>query len=169
MSRPAWAFALAALLLCVLGLGLFLANRNSQTKALAQLADLHVMALASPNPVDVVSTDRHTVKPWFQGKLPFSFDLPELAGTPFSLVGGRVAYFRQEPGAQLIFAYQRHLISVFVFRDMSQLGLPGLVSDDRSSSFMTSTWTRGGLRYVIVGDAGPNTIRQLAEILQRAQ
>jgi anti-sigma factor RsiW len=46
----------------------------------SELADLHVSALASATPVDVVSTDRHTVKPWFQGKIPFSFNLPELQG-----------------------------------------------------------------------------------------
>ncbi len=49
-----------------------------QDQALAELADLHVATMASGTPVDVVSTDRHTVKPWFQGKIPFTFNLPEL-------------------------------------------------------------------------------------------
>jgi len=48
-------------------------------------------ALASPNTVDVASSDRHTVKPWFQGKIPFTFNLPELQNTEFTLVGGRIA------------------------------------------------------------------------------
>ncbi len=52
---------------------------------LAELTDLHVATLASSSPVDVVSTDRHTVKPWFAGKIPFTFNLPELAGTPFQV------------------------------------------------------------------------------------
>ena len=47
-----------------------------------------MIALSSPNPVDVISDDRHTVKPWFQGKLPFTFNLPELAGSNFTLIGG---------------------------------------------------------------------------------
>ena len=51
-----------------------------------QLVDEHVMMLASANPYDVISEDRHTVKPWFQGKLPFTFNLPELAkDSPFKL------------------------------------------------------------------------------------
>lgn len=102
---PRWALAAAALVLLASGL-FFAVNRYQQPKSLAEFADLHVAALASANPVEVVSTDRHTVKPWFQGRIPFTFDLPELQGSPFTLTGGRVAYFHQEPGAHLIFAYQ---------------------------------------------------------------
>jgi anti-sigma factor (TIGR02949 family) len=168
LSRPAWSLVAAAVLLFAAGL-FVLASRNSQSKAVGEFADLHVMALASANPVDVVSSDRHTVKPWFQGKLPFSFDLPELNGSPFTLVGGRIAYFHQEPGAQLIFTFQRHLISVFIFRDTPQLGLPGSVSSNRSSAFTNESWTKEGLRYVIMGDAGAGTIQELTQILQRGQ
>ncbi|MBA3913688.1 MAG: zf-HC2 domain-containing protein [Acidobacteriales bacterium] len=69
----------------------------------SELIDLHVATLASANPVDVISTDRHTVKPWFAGKLPFTFNLPELQGTPFTLVGGRLSFLNQSAGAELIF------------------------------------------------------------------
>src|SRR6266404_4674842 len=92
-------------------------SSDQQGQMLAELADLHVSTLASSTPVDVVSSDRHTVKPWFQGKLPFTFNLPELGGSPFSLVGGKVSYLAQTPGAQLIFAIGNHRISVFIFQD----------------------------------------------------
>ena len=126
-------------------------------------------ALASANPVEVVSTDRHTVKPWFQGRIPFTFDLPELQGTPFTLVGGRVVYFHQEPGAHLIFGYQRHFISVFIFRDTPQLAMPVSFFADKSSSFTVRTWTQQGLRYVMLGDANAAVIENLRELLQRGQ
>jgi anti-sigma factor RsiW len=58
-------------------------QHSRRADSLSEVADLHVGALASANPVDVVSTDRHTVKPWFQGRIPFSFNIPELAGTEF--------------------------------------------------------------------------------------
>ena len=163
---PRWGLAIAALFLVVVGL--FLVNRRQQSTALAELVDLHVADLASANPVEVVSTDRHTVKPWFQGKVPFTFDLPEVQGSPFSLLGGRVTYFHQEPGAQLVFRYQRHLISVFIFRQTPQLALPASFSD-QSSSFRVSTWIQGGLRYVVVGDAAPAIIQQLSGLLHVAQ
>src|SRR5262249_27225242 len=69
---------------------------------LAEATDMHVAALASTTPVDVVSTDRHTVKPWFEGKLPFTFELPALQNSEFHLIGGRMAYLSQNPGAQLL-------------------------------------------------------------------
>ena len=87
VPQPRWALAVAAVLLVGVGL-YFVANRYQQPKPLAEFADLHVAALASANPVEVVSTDRHTVKPWFQGRIPFTFDLPELQDLPFTLSGG---------------------------------------------------------------------------------
>jgi anti-sigma factor RsiW len=165
---PRWAIATAALL--VLAAGLFVvANRRQSAKAVAEFADLHVTALASANPVEVVSTDRHTVKPWFQGRIPFTFELPDLQTTPFTLVGGRVAYFHQEPGAHLIFGYQRHFISVFIFRDTPQLAIPASLLADQTSSFTLRTWTQQGLRYVAIGDANAAAIVNLMELLQRAR
>src|ERR1700733_9055584 len=67
-------------------------QRRGEQQLLSELTDLHVAPLASANPVDVISTDRHTVKPWFAGKIPFTFNLPELQSSPFVLVGGRVSY-----------------------------------------------------------------------------
>ena len=75
----------------------FYVGRESarRQRVFSELADLHVSALASATPVDVISTDRHTVKPWFQGRIPFSFNLPELQGSEFTLIGGRVTYLAQ--------------------------------------------------------------------------
>ncbi len=165
---PRWALAATALLL-VAALLFMAANRRQESRSLAEFADLHVTDLASANPVEVISTDRHTVKPWFQGRIPFTFALPELQGSPFTLVGGRVAYFHQEPGAHLVFRYQRHLISVFIFRDTSQLGLPVSSYQGQASSFTLRTWTQRDLRYVVIGDAGAGTIQQLIDLLRSAQ
>jgi anti-sigma factor RsiW len=162
---PRWALAAAALLLLATGL-FFAMSRYQQPSSLAEFADLHVADLASANPVEVVSTDRHTVKPWFQGRIPFTFEVPELQGSPFTLTGGRVAYFHQEPGAELLFTYQRHFISAFIFRDTPQLAITGAAFADHSTSFNIQTWTQDGLRYVLVSDVNPDTLGQLANLLQ---
>src|SRR5664279_124508 len=91
--------------------------RKGDAQIIAELIDQHVATMASANPVDVVSTDRHTVKPWFQGKIPFTFNLPELQDSPFTLLGGRVSYLRQSPGAELLFRVRQHQISVFIFQE----------------------------------------------------
>ena len=166
LSWPRWVMAAAAVLLLAAGL-FFFSARPQRPRPLAEFADLHVADLASSNPVEVVSTDRHTVKPWFQGRIPFTFDLPDLQGSPFTLTGGRVAYFHQEPGAQLIFTYQRHMISAFIFRDTPQLAIWQSSFSDRSTSFNLQTWTQNGLRYVLVSDVNAATLEQLAALLQQ--
>jgi anti-sigma factor RsiW len=143
-------------------------RRLEREKIFSELADLHVATLASANPVDVVSTDRHTVKPWFQGKIPFSFNLPELQNSEFSLAGGRVTYLGQAPGAHLIYQIRKHQISVFIFQDRDLNGLSSDSGVRKRSSFEVDTWSRDGLRYFVVGDASPDDIRDLANRLRAA-
>ena len=135
----------------------------------SEIADLHVETLASSSPVDVVSTDRHTVKPWFQGKIPFAFNLPELQNSEFSLLGGRMTHLEQTPGAHLIYDVRKHHISVFVFQERS---LPARLSDSTSRpgklSFNMETWSQGGLRYFLIGDASPADIDSLAKLFKAA-
>lgn len=140
-----------------------------QAQAFSELADLHVATLASANPVDVISTDRHTVKPWFQGKIPFTFNLPELQNSEFTLVGGRVTYLGQAPGAELIYQIRKHQISVFIFQDRAvdrQLGSSSW--SQKELSFNIRSWTQDGLRYFVIGDAGSNDIDNLAGMLKKS-
>jgi anti-sigma factor RsiW len=166
-----WAPALAAaavLVLMLIPASLWLQHSRSE-QALGELADLHVSTLASANPVDVVSSDRHTVKPWFQGKLPFTFNLPEVQASPFKLVGGRLTYFQQNPGAQLLYEVGKHRISLFIFQnraEFNRLNSGSLLS--RNLAFSTETWTDGGLWYFAVGDASPSDVHDLRELFRSA-
>jgi len=137
-------------------------------RTFAELADLHVATMASSTPVDVISTDRHTVKPWFQGKIPFTFNLPELGNTPFTLEGGRLSYLDQAPGAQLIFKIGNHRISVFIFQNRRVR--PFALNDSRSRrlTFNVETWTADDLRYFVIGDADANDIHKLSDLLRLA-
>ena len=165
-----WQLATAALaIVLVAGLSTAYWGKQAlgQQQMYSELADLHVATLASTNPVDVVSTDRHTVKPWFQGKIPFTFNLPELQNTEFTLVGGRVTYLGQVPGAHLIYQIRKHQISVFIFpEDMVQLNDTSDVSKERT--FNVDTWTQGSLRYIVLGDVAAEDIRNLSTLLKNA-
>ena len=145
-------------------------HRSRRADSFSEVADLHVGALASTNPVDVVSTDRHTVKPWFQGKIPFSFNIPELAGTEFSLLGGRLVYLHQQPGAQLIFTMRKHQISVLIFQRTAELAhaLPIVGGIEKHNSFSVETSDAQELRFVVIGDADANEIRKLAQMIRTA-
>lgn len=143
-------------------------DRARRQQVYSELADLHVAALASATPVDVVSSDRHTVKPWFEGKIPFTFNLPELQGSNFTLVGGRVTYLAQTPGAQLIYQLRKHEISVFIFQDRGEEAARLPSRPVQALSFTMETWTHNGLRYVVVGDVGGDDIEALSKLLRGA-
>jgi anti-sigma factor RsiW len=169
--RLGWMLATAAAVLLVVGTltSAYLGTRSGRDQVFSEIADLHVAALASSSPVDVISTDRHTVKPWFQGKIPFAFNLPELQNSEFSLVGGRMTYLEQTPGAHLIYDVRKHHISVLIFQERS---LPA--SLDRNSlspkklPFNVETWSQGGLRYFVVSDASTADIDSLARLFKAA-
>jgi anti-sigma factor RsiW len=171
--RRSWrfSFALAGVFALLLLAGLLTAYQQRQNllqqQFYGEIADLHVSTLASPNPVDVVSTDRHTVKPWFQGKIPFTFNLPELQGTDFTLVGGRVTYLGQVPGAHLIYQTRKHQISVFIFPE-NLVNLHDNSKTTKERSFNLQTFTQEGLRCIVFGDVARDDIRKLSELLQSA-
>jgi len=170
-ARFGWMIAAAMIaVLAVAGLATTYAERKRvhQEQVYSELADLHVATLASSSPVDVVSSDRHTVKPWFQGKIPFTFDLPELQNSEFSLLGGRITYLGQTPGAHLIYGVRKHKISVFIFQEGSLRGRWDEGSPvTKELSFNMETWSQGSLRYCILGDAAEADISDLAELLKR--
>ena len=165
---PQFSLAAAALILLVVGAALWL-SRPQPANLARELLDQHVASLASPNPVDVLSSDRHTVKPWFEGRLPFTFNLPDLQGSAFRLIGGRVTYFQQSPGAHLLFGIRKHQISVFILQDRGLCRQLGQSSPESlQSGFTIDTWSQAGLCYALVGDAGPSDIHALSQLLQAA-
>jgi anti-sigma factor RsiW len=164
-----WVPMTAAIAATVFLVFLWVGHRQT-SDAIAEIADLHVNALSSANQVDVVSTDRHTVKPWFQGRIPFAFNLPEFSGTDFTLVGGRMVYFHQQPGAQLIVSMHQHRISVLIFQEPTGMEreFPRTTAVDRRTSFGMETWQSEKLRFVIVSDADPPGIDNLARLFKEA-
>jgi anti-sigma factor RsiW len=152
----------------IVGALFFKVQKNDQ-RVLSELVDQHVATLASANPVDVVSTDRHTVKPWFEGKIPFTFNLPELQGSPFTLVGGKVSYLRQLPGAELIFRVRQHQISVFIFQEQGIGETNERKNPYAALSFEVRSWQHNGLRYFMIGDASAQDLDQLSELIKSAR
>jgi len=156
-----WAAA-AAVLLAVITAGRVWLTQPADP-LLAELVDQHVIALSSLNPVDVVSEDRHTVKPWFQGKLPFAFNLPELTGSDLQLLGGKVTYLQQRPAAELLYRAGRHKISVFVLQVA-----PGTGPVTGTTTFRVQSWNAGGLQFAVVTDASAAEASRLVTLLKTA-
>lgn len=164
-----WAAVTLALVLSAFVTGWITQERGRQAALYSELTDLHVATLASATPVDVISTDRHTVKPWFQGKIPFSFNLPDLANSEFTLIGGRVTYLRGTPGAQLIYQLRKHEISVFIFPEQALRLNTRPEALFTHLTFHTASWTQDGLRYFVLGDVSPDQLQSLAALLRAAK
>lgn len=158
--------ALAAALAIAVITGVF-AVRERPNDINREIADIHLNTIASANPVDVVSTDMHTVKPWFAGKVPFTFNVPELANTPFTLIGGRVVYVRGTPCAQLLFQYRLHRITTLI-GPASVLG-GGNGQQTLSNGFHMVRSEKSGYAFVTVGDPGMDTVNDLAQRVRAAQ
>ena len=130
----------------------------------AELLDQHLATLSSAP--QVISTDRHTVKPWFQGRLPFSFNLPDSTALPpdTTLKGADLAYLQGRPAALLLFTIHKHEVSVFV----TQRSSLALLSGTRSG-FTIHSATTHDLDIVAVSDVNPADLDALLAILVQAQ
>jgi len=115
----------------------------------AELVSDHIRSLQASHIFDVPSSDRHTVKPWFQGKLDFPPDVPNLASAGFPLLGGRLDYVAGHPAAALVYARGKHTINVFVL-PISQVSTPSEKSGQ--GGYHVLEWTEHGLTYCAVSD-----------------
>lgn len=163
----AWAALAAAILLTISLLG-WRQLHQSNTLA-AELLDQHLFTLSNAATPQVISTDRHTVKPWFQGRLPFSFNLPDATALPpdTTLKGADLAYLNNQPAALLLFTIHKHEVSVFLTQRFTS---PTLVTLPTSrAGFTLHTATTPDLRIVAVSDVNPADLDNLIAALVKAQ
>jgi len=131
-----------------------------------EATDLHIATLAVNEP-EVISSDRHTVKPWFQGKLPFSFNIPESLPESVTLDGANLAYLHDLPVAQLVFSIGRHRASVLIEQ---RNGAESLSSFEMSNAgFHVDVIDANELEVIAVSDVDPGRLEALAASVKDAQ
>ena len=172
-SSSFWAAA-AALLLISVGIALVQHNWSRSATASAQYAalateacDQHIATLAANSPPEVISSDRHTVKPWFQGKLPFSFNLPENLPGGTTLDGANLTYIHGRPTAQLLYSVGKHRASVYLQQRSDDKIANGLSSDH--SGFHVASFRARDLDGIAVSDVDPARLSDLVTIISQAQ
>jgi anti-sigma factor RsiW len=168
-----WAAA-AVLLLAFLSMMFFqrATQRDERVSAenaalVTEVFDQHVATLAGNTPPQVVSTDRHTVKPWFQGKIPFSFNLPQGLPSDTTLDGANLTYLRNQPVAQLLYSIGKHRVSIFLRQKASTAETSELVAE--RSGFHVMGFNTNDLEVVAVSDVDPARLRELAGAIRHAQ
>ena len=144
---------------------LFNAAPGQQDRLAAQVIDGHVRSMMVAHLSDVVSTDQHTVKPWFNGKLDYSPPVKDLAAQGFALVGGRLDYLDARSVAALVYQHKLHTINVFVWpaRDKS------LTAYDAMSrqGFNVISWQQEGMQFWAVSDLNVSDLKRFAELLRQ--
>lgn len=125
----------------------------------------HVRSMMADHLFDVRSTDQHTVKPWFLGKLDFSPPVTDLTSIGFPLVGGRLEYVAGHPAAALVYQRQKHTINVLVWPAGSDTSSPAAARTLRG--FHVEHWTRGGMSFWAVSDVNAAELTTFARALQQ--
>jgi anti-sigma factor RsiW len=151
---------------CIVALvvGWFLLASTATRRFESDLIAGHLRSLQASHLFDVPSSDQHTVKPWFQGKLDFSPSVPDLTQAGFPLFGGRLDYFGRQPAAAIVYGRGKHIINVFVMH--SSPVEPGGV--DSRDGYNLVMWKAGGLAYWAVSDVNPTDLQTFAQDYQTA-
>ena len=163
-----WLAACAAVSAAVLGvwtLAEFPARRTEANMEREVVAS-HYRSLLAGHLTDVESSDRHTVKPWFTGRLDYGADVFDLASSGFPLAGGRLDYIGGRTVAALVYNRGRHVINVFLW---PREGIGMLPRADSTKGFHTQHWYAGGMEWWAVSDVNPADLEQLAKLLSAAE
>jgi anti-sigma factor RsiW len=165
MSRVVRAAVLSALAAAAASI-LFMAFRDRQLaddRLVAQVVASHIRSLQANHLMDKESTDQHTVKPWFQGKLDFSPQVPDFASKGFALAGGRLDYLADREVAALIYKCRAHIINVFVW---PAAGDDTAVRAFSRQGYHLRHWRRGGINSWVISDVNDRDLDEFVRLFQ---
>ena len=159
--KPLWALLGAAALVVLF---LFTSHSNPAAEDLIaqQALSAHLRSLLPGHLVDVFSSDQHTVKPWFNGKLDFSPPVRDLAAQGFPLIGGRLDYIGGQPVAAVVYQRRKHWINLF----MRPAAPPGNAVEKsfQEQGYNLIRWTQSGMTYWAISDVNVSELRQFVKL-----
>ncbi len=156
----------ASLALVALGSWRVASDRASGEALSEQVLTSHVRSLMPGHLTDVVSTDQHTVKPWFNGKLDFSPAVYDFGGRGYPLIGGRLDYLAGRPVAALVYGRRQHLINLFLWP--ATQGPADGADETTRQGYHLLHWTTPEYTYWVASDLGLPELREFAGLVRQA-
>lgn len=156
------AFSMAVLLIAV-WVTVVTEHRAYSARLQAELIDAHVRSLQPGHLTDVQSTDQHTVKPWFDGKLDFIPPVGDFSPQGFPLLGGRLDVMEGRNVAALVYGRRRHLINLFVWPEGKE---PAASSQGSRQGYNWLSWRAGEMQFCLVSDVSPGDLRELQQLVR---
>jgi anti-sigma factor RsiW len=162
--RMAW-LASSAAAITVIVTAFALAQMPSAERELAQqIRDGHVRSLMPGHLSDVLSSDRHTVKPWFAGKLSFAPPVGDLSDSGYPLVGGRLDYIDGRPMAAIVYKRREHVINLFIWPAESARREPTRLL--RENGYQIVHWGDGGMTYWAISDLNADELDEFSKLIE---
>jgi anti-sigma factor RsiW len=166
-ERPSWRALAASIALTAVvassSTWLLIGPPPESTTADSLVSD-HIRALMAPQPIDVASSDRHTVKPWFNGRIPESPRVVDLAKQDFPLVGGRLDVVGRDPCPTLVYRHDKHLISLTEMPAGSRLDLAR--TPRTINGYNVVQWTDNGVSYWAISDLAVSKLEDFARLFR---
>jgi mycothiol system anti-sigma-R factor len=161
--RSWWTMGIAASIAVMIGLGWLLTNYISRQREQTLAMDVvqsHVHSLQADHLLDVTSTDQHTVKPWFTGKVDYSPVVIDYASRGFPLAGGRLDYIQSRPVAAVVYRHDQHVINVFEW--------PGETEESTQTrqGYNIVRFSQSGMVCWVVSDLNPQDLKSFADLLR---
>ena len=142
----------------------FLLMLPSANPVVDDLTNAHLRSMMSDHLIDVVSSDRHTVKPWFAGHTDVSPPAVDFASDGYKLIGGRADYVDGHRAAVVVYRHGAHVINVFAWTHDDEK-LPATAS---RNGYRFAFWRQGNLSFGAVSDTGPDELLALVDLVRKA-
>jgi anti-sigma factor RsiW len=148
------------------GLVAIVLRHDDQSRITSEIVSAHLRSLQAGHLTDVLSTDQHTVKPWFNGRLDVAPPVIDLTALGFTLVGGRLDYVDARPVGAIVYRRRLHTINLFVAQTASTE--TRAARTETFQGFNIRSWSEGGLNYWAVSDLAADELAEFGEKFQGA-
>jgi anti-sigma factor RsiW len=145
----------------------WLMHRSTDSRLAQEVVSAHIRSLMADHLTDVASTDQHTVKPWFTGKVTFSPPVADLAAQGFPLVGGRLDVLKEQPVAALVYQRRKHFINLFIWPSTRTVSAREQSLSQRGYNLVH--WIEDGMDCWAVSDVNGADLQEFMQAVRRGK